>query len=72
MPPYDDDDTVRCTRCKKYILEDSVRCPYCGHYQLDDQQNRRPLWFILTVILCVLLIGGYLLLGLLRIIPWQL
>ncbi|MCL2646617.1 MAG: zinc-ribbon domain-containing protein [Phycisphaerales bacterium] len=72
MPSYDDAETIRCTRCGKYILEDSERCPYCGHYQLADEHNRRPLWFILTVILCILLIGSGLIFGLLELLPWRL
>ena len=73
MPLYDDDaETVRCTRCGKYILEDSECCPYCRHYQLADERNRKPLWLILTAILCIFLIGGYLLFNLMELLPWRL
>jgi len=69
MPPYDDDETVRCIRCRKFIFEGSVRCPYCGHYQVEDERNRKPMWFIVTVIaviVCILLFF----LGLIEFFPW--
>ena len=65
----DDVETVRCTRCKKHILEDSERCPYCGHYQLADERNRKPLWFVVTVVVCVILCA-LIIGGIMSIYPW--
>jgi hypothetical protein len=62
--------TVRCTRCRKFIFEDSIRCPYCKHMQLEEEQHRRPLWFVATVIVCVGIMGGCSLLYLLGMWPW--
>ncbi len=57
--------TVRCTRCRKLIFEDSVSCPYCKTIQLEDHRNKRPLWWIITVLLCIGVLGGFMLLSLL-------
>jgi hypothetical protein len=54
----DELDTVRCGNCRKMIFEDSVRCPYCKHLQLEDERNRKPLWFVITVVLCILAMTG--------------
>lgn len=50
----DEMDTVRCTRCRKWIIGDSVRCPYCKELQLADLQNRKPFWFVIAVVLGLL------------------
>ena len=50
--------TVRCTHCRKLIFEDLVRCPYCRQLQLEERQNRKPLWFIVTVVFCVISASG--------------
>ena len=59
----DDFTTVRCTKCKKLIFEDAIRCPYCKHLQLEEEQTRKPVWFWITVFLCVLMMGGFSLLA---------
>ncbi len=51
--------TIRCTHCRKWILEDSIRCPYCREIQLEDQQHPKPLWFIIATILCILAMLSY-------------
>ena len=68
----DDLATVRCGFCKKLIFEDALRCPYCRNLQLDSQQNRKPLWFWLTAVFCILAIGGiFSALLLLGSLPWH-
>jgi hypothetical protein len=59
----DDLAPIRCSNCKKWILEDSPQCPYCKHWQVEDEQNSKAKWFIVTAIVCILLIGGYWLFG---------
>jgi hypothetical protein len=61
--------TVRCTHCRKLIFEDLVRCPYCRELQLEEHQQRKPLWFLVTVIFCVVATGGVAVLWLLRLWP---
>jgi hypothetical protein len=60
--------TVRCTRCGKLIFEDLVRCPYCREMQLEAHRNRKPLWFLVTVIFCVIATGGVSILWLLGLV----
>jgi len=50
--------TVRCTNCRKLIFEDLVRCPYCRELQLEERQNKKPLWFIVTVVFCAISVSG--------------
>jgi hypothetical protein len=50
--------TVRCTHCRKYIFEDTIRCPYCAHLQLESEAERKPLWFVTTVLILVGLLVG--------------
>jgi hypothetical protein len=44
--------------------------------QLEDYKDgairRRPLWFIITVIICVGIMGGFGLVYLLGLLPWRL
>ena len=47
--------TVRCQSCRKWILEMTVRCPYCKHMQ-EERQSRKPLWFVLMVGVCIIMV----------------
>ena len=51
----DDEPTVPCPFCRRDILEDSPRCPYCERYlsQEDHAAARKPLWVILTALICL-------------------
>ena len=71
MTSPDDFSTVKCTRCRKLIFEDTEYCPYCKHYQLEDERNRKPLWFVLTAILCIAMLSGVVTLLLLGKFPWR-
>ena len=57
----DDEPTVACPYCKREIHEDSQRCPYCEHYisQEDAPAARKPWWIIAGVIVCLLLLLGW-------------
>ena len=68
--PHDDMTTVQCVRCRKWMFEDAPQCPYCKHWQPDPLQARKPLWFIVTAILCIGMVGGFSMLALLGKIPW--
>jgi predicted nucleic acid-binding Zn ribbon protein len=62
---WDDDDdqdsddgdnaTVPCPRCGASIYEDTPRCPECGWYLTDADRARstRPLWVIVTALVCL-------------------
>jgi hypothetical protein len=54
----DDDDgepTVPCPYCRRDILEDVPQCPYCERYISveDHAQPSKPLWVILTALVCL-------------------
>jgi RNA polymerase subunit RPABC4/transcription elongation factor Spt4 len=45
---------VKCLHCGRAIHEDADMCPYCKHWQTDENHPpRKPLWFVVTVILLV-------------------
>ena len=51
----DDEPTIECPSCRREILEDSPRCPYCEQYLSaeDHASPRRPMWVIVTAIVCL-------------------
>ena len=58
----DDMDTIPCPHCRKLIYPESFRCPYCKSLLTADEQagtHKKPLWVIITVIICVLLMGWW-------------
>ena len=52
----DDGDTAACPECGKMIYDDAQRCPHCGNYISPEAPGRKPLWFVVVAIVCVLLI----------------
>jgi hypothetical protein len=57
---WDDEDTIPCPYCRRQIHEDSVRCPHCENYlSEEDAPPRRPWWFIVCAILCLILALGW-------------
>jgi hypothetical protein len=52
------DDTIPCPYCRRSIHEDAPRCPYCENYlsQEDAPPARKPLWIVLTVLVCLLIV----------------
>ena len=52
----DDLATLRCQKCRKWILETTERCPYCHHWQARSRFNK-PLWFMATAIACIALMA---------------
>lgn len=61
----DGDATVPCPYCRREIYEDSVRCPYCERYLSDEDAppNRKPWWIIVGALLCLAVVGLWLLMG---------
>lgn len=55
-------DFIQCPRCKKYIYAEAVYCPKCRYCLLEEPQ-RKPLWFILTVIIILVIILLFWVLG---------
>jgi len=56
----DDDDpeseTLPCPSCGSAMFEDSPRCPTCGNYvAAADSSPRRPLWVMVTALVCLAL-----------------
>ena len=70
MTSPDDFTTVKCTRCGKLIFEDTECCPYCRHYQPEDERNRKPMWFVLTAIVCIAMLSGVVALLLMGKFTW--
>jgi hypothetical protein len=58
-------DTVPCPYCEADIYEDAVQCPHCGHYLSDEDSppSRKPPWVMITVIVCLVLVGMWIGLG---------
>jgi len=58
--PDDADDsgnepTVDCPYCNEEMLEDSPYCPHCERYisEEDHAGQKKPLWVILTALVCL-------------------
>ncbi len=45
---------VRCTNCRKWIIEETVRCPYCKMMQLEGPHHGKPFWFVIALALAIL------------------
>lgn len=58
----DDEPTAPCPYCGREIHEDAQRCPYCDQYisAEDAPAGRKPWWIIVGVILCLLMVLGWL------------
>jgi predicted nucleic acid-binding Zn ribbon protein len=61
----DEDATIPCPYCRRAIHEDSVRCPYCEQYisEEDAPPGRKPWWIILGVLLCLIVVGLWIMCG---------
>lgn len=65
----EEDDLVRCVRCKKMILATEARCPKCGvHFQgqayefeksADGPQSTRSLWFTIAAFLALIAVSSW-------------
>jgi aspartate carbamoyltransferase regulatory subunit len=57
----DDEPTIACPYCKRDIHEDAQRCPYCEQYisQEDAPAAPKPWWIIAGVIVCLILLLGW-------------
>jgi len=54
---HEDDDSVemeQCPSCRKPVYEQSNVCPHCGSYiSQADGSNRKPLWIMVAVVVCL-------------------
>lgn len=54
--PADDRTTIRCPRCRKFIFDDAEQCPYCKTWITGEEATgQKPLWFIITAIVCLII-----------------
>jgi predicted nucleic acid-binding Zn ribbon protein len=52
----DSTDTEPCPICGKLIYEQAQTCQHCGNFvSLGHTRNRKPLWIVVGVILCIIL-----------------
>lgn len=51
-------ETEPCPWCKRPVYEQAEMCPHCGNYlsHEDAPASRRPMWIILAVVGCLLVI----------------
>lgn len=57
MDPDEDEETQPCPYCGKPVYEQAQVCPHCRSYiALDEAPGRKPLWLIVAVIVCVLIV----------------
>jgi hypothetical protein len=58
----EDDGQAACPYCGREIYEDSERCPYCENYlSREDAPSRHPVWILITVLICLALVGLWIL-----------
>lgn len=57
-----DEPTAPCPYCGREIHEDAQRCPYCDQYisAEDAPAGRKQWWIVLGVVLCLLMVLGWL------------
>jgi hypothetical protein len=46
---------IRCPHCRKYILDEATQCPYCKNWVEEGGKSRKPLWILITALICVVL-----------------
>jgi hypothetical protein len=61
----DDDATAPCPFCGVAVYDDAERCPACGNYvsREDAPASKTPLWIIVGLALCILIVIVWLLSG---------
>lgn len=58
----EDEETVSCPYCQEAVYDDAVRCPHCGNYiSKEDTPSRTPWWIVITAIICLLIVIGWIL-----------
>lgn len=53
-----DAETIACPNCGQQIYPEAFRCPHCKNLLTDDERtesHKRPLWFRLTAIVCLVM-----------------
>lgn len=50
-------DTEPCPYCRKPVWDQADICPHCGTFvSFATVRRRKPLWLILTVAICILIV----------------
>lgn len=49
-------DFAQCPQCHKYFYAEAFRCPRCGHLMTETPWTKKPLWYVLTVGVAIVLI----------------
>ena len=52
----DDVDTEPCPHCGEPVYDQSQRCPHCGQYMTPGSAVKKPRWFVVGVIACVVIV----------------
>ncbi|MFO0954309.1 MAG: zinc-ribbon domain-containing protein [Isosphaeraceae bacterium] len=57
----DDDPTAPCPNCGRDIYDDAEWCPHCGKYLSREEfgSSKRPWWFVASVVVCLIIILGW-------------
>jgi hypothetical protein len=66
-----DENFVKCVHCGSYIHAAADMCSYCEMWQTDEKQKpHKPLWFVLTVVICATALSGALAVGIALMYGW--
>lgn len=62
----DSDDLITCPYCEEQIYDESEQCPHCGNYISAEEEGdisyvQKPMWMIVGVVLCLLVVIGWIL-----------
>ena len=60
----DEDDTLMpCPHCLGSVYDDAEQCPRCGMYlSREDAPYSKPLWLLLGVAICLIVVARWILL----------
>jgi uncharacterized paraquat-inducible protein A len=60
-----DEETMPCPYCGESMHEEAVQCPHCGNYlsEEDMPSERKPIWLVVTVLICLMIALGWALSG---------
>jgi hypothetical protein len=59
----EDQDTHPCPHCGEAIYDDAEQCPACDRYVGEGSPSHKPVWLILGVIVCALIVLGWIFRG---------
>jgi predicted RNA-binding Zn-ribbon protein involved in translation (DUF1610 family) len=59
----EDQETHPCPHCGEEIYDDAEQCPKCGRYIGEGSSARKPIWLLVGVIVCALIVLGWIFRG---------